>query len=411
MDKRLLLKLADEYGTPLYVYDAGVIRDRYTRFTKAFRKRYPRTKILYAYKANTNLAVCKLLKRLGAGADVVSGGELYIALKKVGLKPKDVFYTSNSKTQGELEFAVKSGVNLNMGNLEEADVIKDLGLRKKPRVSFRVNPAVNPKTHKKIATGLKQSKFGLHVQEGLALEGYSKALDYGFNVVGLHCHIGSQILEIKSFRDATMRMMEFACELKDKLNLKLEFIDLGGGLGIPYRGEKNVIGPEDLAKAVMPVFKDGVKNLGYRPALWMEPGRYLVGESGVMLTRINSVKKTPYKNFVNVDSGFNTLLRPAMYGGYHRIELLNQMEGKKKIRYDVAGNVCESGDILACNRQLPQVKRGDTIAFLDAGAYGYSMASEYNSHPLPAEVLVDVKKAKLIRKREIIKDLLRNQVN
>ncbi|MFH1125757.1 MAG: diaminopimelate decarboxylase, partial [Candidatus Altiarchaeota archaeon] len=215
-------------------------------------------------------------------------------------------------------------------------------------------------------------------------------------IAGIQMHIGSQIQNPGDFTEAAEKLIAFTVELKEKLGIVLDFIDFGGGLGISYQGEKT-LQPEELAKALEPVVKNGLKKLGYQPMLFFEPGRYLVAEAGILLTRVNSVKKTPYKNFVNVDCGFNTLARPAMYDAYHRVSVVGKKGSQET--YDIAGNVCESGDILARERRLPKVKKGDLIAILDAGAYGMSMASTYNSQPLPAEVLVRGRKTGLIRER------------
>lgn len=398
MDDRLLSKLAGEYGTPLYVYDGEVVKKRYLNFKQAFSRVFGKVKVYYAYKANTSLALCSLLKDMGAGADVVSVGELKTALK-VGINPEDVIYTSNSKSAKDLQTAVEAGVTVNVDSLDELETLKEVTAKtgKTARVSSRVNPSVNPKTHPKIATGLRESKFGLHIEGGIAMEAFKKASKMrNVKIVGLHTHIGSQIQEALPFTEAAGRILDFASELKEKLNLRLEFIDLGGGLGIPYHGEKT-LQPEQLAKAIEPAVKNGFKKIGYQPTLILEPGRYLVAESGILLTTVNSVKKTPYRNFINVDSGLNTLIRPALYDAYHQVRVL----GRKgtSMECDIAGNVCESGDILARDRRLPQVKKGDVIAILDAGAYCMSMASNYNSQPLPAEVLVRGKRIDLIRER------------
>lgn len=407
MEKKTLVRLARKHGTPLYVYDEQRIRENLRRYSSAFTKRYSNSKIFYAYKANTNLAVCNILRQEGAGADTVSVGELKTALK-VGLKPSQIIYTSNSKSASDLDAAVKSNVIINVGSQSELKVLEGVSakLRKTAKISFRINPSVNPKTNPKIVTGLKNTKFGLHVEKGMALQAYLAAKRMkNVRVVGVQTHIGSQILQTEAFEDATDRLMQFSKKLADN-NILLDFIDLGGGLGIPYEGGKGMT-PDRLAAKIIPRFKKGVKNLGYAPELWLEPGRYIVGDAGVLLTSVNSVKKTPYKRFVNVDCGFNTLMRPAMYGSYHRVE---KITGKGvKVSYDIAGNVCESGDMLATNRQLPKVAEGDILIIYDAGAYGFSMASEYNSQPLPAEILVSGKRHEVIRERGRIEDLYRRQ--
>jgi diaminopimelate decarboxylase len=398
MDDKLLTRLAGEYATPLYVYDGDLIVERYQRFQSAFSKRLRNVKVCYAYKANSSLAICRMLRDLGAGADVVSSGELKTALK-VGVPARNIIFTSNSKTDEDLATAVAAGVVI---NVDSGDELESLGvitasLKKTALVSFRVNPAINPKTHPKIATGLCDSKFGLHIERNIAFDAYKRARGMkNIAISGVHTHIGSQIENAGDFAIAAKRIFDFAVELKKKLGIALEFIDLGGGLGVPYRGGKT-LEPEALAKSLEPVIKEGNKCLGYEPALMLEPGRYVVAESGVLLVRVNSVKQTPYRKFVNVDAGFNTFIRPVMYDAYHQVRVVGKTGSQET--YDIAGNVCESGDILARDRKLPKARKGDLIAILDAGAYGMSMASTYNSQMLPAEVLVRGGKIDLIRER------------
>ena len=393
-----LIELAKRFGTPLYVYDESRIRENFGEFKAAF----PKARICYAYKANTSLAICSILRQEGAAADVVSEGELRAALK-VGVKPEDIIFTNNAKTREELEFALDSGVIINVDSLDELNLISEIG--KPAKISFRVNPAVDPKTHPKIATGMKDSKFGLHLENDIALEAYKKAKELGIEIAGVQMHIGSQITDMTAFEDAAKKLMDFVLKLKES-GITLKFIDIGGGLGISYTGEKTPK-PKDLAEKILPIIKEYNSNLGYEPELWLEPGRYLVANAGVLLCGVQSVKKTPYKNFVNVDCGFNTLARPVLYDSFHRIKALGKKGNEET--YDIAGNICESGDILGKDRQLPAVEKGDILAILDAGAYGFSMASQYNSRPRPAEVLVREKSTEIIREREIWDDLWRGE--
>ncbi|MFC2154668.1 diaminopimelate decarboxylase [Candidatus Altiarchaeota archaeon] len=406
MDAKLLNEVASQYGTPLYVYDGSVIIERVGRFRSAVAAQYEAVQICYAVKANSNKAILKIIQREGCSCDVVSLGELDAALY-AGFDPSKLIYTSSSKSSFDLEAAVESGVVVNLDNLQELEIISELASRieDNPRVSFRINPDIDAKTHPKISTALKSSKFGVHVKGGQALECYRRAAeDENLVVSGVHVHIGSQVTDLTAFKELGEKIISFVVELKEKLGIELEFIDVGGGLGIPYEGE-DMIGPEDYAKAIIPPIKNGLKKLGYSPELWFEPGRYLVGEAGVLLTKVNTVKTTSSATFLNVDSGFNTLIRPAMYEAHHRFELVGKENRKKSKTYTVAGNLCESGDIFGVERKLPHVERGDLLAILDAGAYGYSMASNYNSIPLPAEILILDGKAHLIRKRQTIEDL------
>lgn len=409
MDTNRLLEIAKEFRTPVYVYDENQVRKNYRVFFSAFRERYKKSRILYAYKANSNLAICSILREEGAGADIVSCGELQAALR-VGVHPENILFTNNSKSEEEIQMALDAGIILNVDSMDELKTLEKISSRsrKTARISFRINPSIDPKTHPKIATGMKESKFGIHIH-GNALKAYKLAEGMkNIEIVGIHMHIGSQIMDLSVFQNAAEKIMEFIAVLNKKLNIQLEFVDLGGGLGVPYHGEE-ALHPEDLARGIVPIVKKFVSEINYEPELWLEPGRYLVGNSGVLLCSVQSVKRTPYKNFINVDCGFNTLLRPAMYDAYHRVQVLNKLDRIPTETYDIAGNVCESGDILAKNRRLPRVEPKDIIAILDTGAYGFSMSSQYNSRPRPAEVLFWEDSVELIRERETEKDLFLHQ--
>ncbi len=406
-----MLKVAEKYGTPVYVYNENRIRRNYREFLLAFKSRYPATKIYYAYKVNTSLAILHILRQEGAYADVVSGGELKTALK-VGLEEREIIFTNNAKTLEEIEMAADSGVIINIDSMDELTRVYEVAKAKGKTipVSFRVNPSIDPKTHPKISTGMKESKFGIHLENDYALKAYQFAAELeNIEIVGVHMHIGSQITVTEPYKEATEKLMMFVKQLKDKLDIRLDFIDLGGGLGIQYGNEKT-ISPDDLADAVVPVLLEWNKKLGYGFELWLEPGRYIVGNAGVLLSQVQSVKETPYKKFINLDCGFNTLLRPAMYGSVHRIENLSKKLGDKQEKYDVVGNICESGDVFAKEITLSKASVGDILAIHDAGAYGFIMGSQYNSRPRPMEVLLWEGSAELIREREEIDDLFRHQI-
>lgn len=401
--------LAVKYGTPLYVYDKATIERRFRALRSAFAARFPKLKIHYAIKANTNLTIVSMLRKEGASAEVVSSGEIVTA-QKLGIPGSDILFTSSSKNPSEIERAVKSDVTLNLDSLDDLEHVDAAAAKagKTARISFRINPGVDPHTIHQINTGISESKFGLHLEEGIAFSAYEKARAMKHvRVVGVHCHIGSQITETSGYELTAKKMLAFVKELKDKLGVTLEWIDLGGGLGIPYHDGETVMSPEDLAKALEPIWKDGLAALGYEPALWLEPGRFFVAQSGFLLVSVNSVKTTPVKTFVNVDAGFNTLMRPAMYQAYHRARVVGRKDDVLEL--DVAGDVCETGDILAAARALPRPRAGDLLVILDAGAYGFSMASEYNARPLPAEVLVDGDAVSVIRKRGTFADLYRGE--
>jgi diaminopimelate decarboxylase len=404
-------RLADTHGTPLYIYDQAHIKGQVKALQAAFAPRFPKLRILYAIKANTNPTVINLLKAEGLGAEVVSQGEIETALK-VGYKGSEIMFTSSSKNPSEIRRSIELGSVLNVDSLNELELVQVEARRQKKqaRISFRVNPGVDPHTIHQINTGIAESKFGLHLQDGIAFKAYEKAKAMQeIKIEGAHCHIGSQITETDGYVLTARKMMGLVKELKEKLGIKLGFLDLGGGLGIPYEDGQTVMSPEDLAKALEPVWKEGVAAAGYEPTLWLEPGRFFVGGSGYLLTRVNTVKETPIKTFVNIDAGFNTLMRPAMYKAFHRVRVIGKTSDPKLV--DIAGDVCETGDILAEARTLPRAVAGDLVVILDAGAYGFSMSSEYNARPLPAEVMVEGDKARVIRRRGTYPELFRNAVS
>jgi diaminopimelate decarboxylase len=401
-------RLAEAHGTPLYVYDQAHIQGQVAALRAAFAPRFPKLRILYALKANTNPVVIGLLRSEGLGAEVVSQGEIETALR-VGYTGPEIMFTSSSKGPGEIRRSIELGTVLNVDSMDELDQVQAEARRQKKqaRISFRINPGVDPHTIHQINTGIAESKFGLHLQGGIAFKAYERASAMPeIRIEGAHCHIGSQITEPEGYLLTARKMMGFVKELKEKLGIQLGFLDLGGGLGIPYQDGQVVMSPEELAKALEPVWKEGVAAAGYEPALWLEPGRFFVGGSGFLVVRVNTVKETPLKTFVNVDAGFNTLMRPAMYQAYHRVRVIGKT--KEPLKVDIAGDVCETGDILAEGRLLPRAQAGDLLVILDAGAYGFSMSSEYNARPLPAELLVEGDAARVIRRRGSIPELFRN---
>ncbi|MHB8800674.1 MAG: diaminopimelate decarboxylase [Thermoanaerobaculia bacterium] len=404
-----LTRLAAEHGTPLYVYDAGTIRENARALRAAFAPRFPRLGLRYALKANTNVEIVRRVLAEGLAPEVVSEGEVRAALR-AGAAGRDVLFTSSSKSPSEIDFALRHDVLLNVDNLDELEQVSSGAIRlgTTARISFRINPGVDPDTLHQINTGIPESKFGVHLDGGDAREAYARARALpGLAITGVHCHIGSQITETAGYEKTARRMLAFVRELKEELGLTLSFVDLGGGLGIPFADGQTVMTPEDLARALKPIWDEEVARLGYEPELWIEPGRYLVAQAGLMIARVNSVKTTPVKTFVNVDAGFNTLMRPALYGAAHRVRVVGR-DGPPML-LDVAGDVCETGDILAEGRLLPRPAAGDLVAFLDAGAYGFVMASEYNARPLPAEVLVDGDDVRVIRRRGTWEELHRSE--
>ncbi len=399
--------LAEELKTPLYVTDEDRIRSRYKEIYGAFSSRGYEVLVKYAYKANTSLAVLKILKLLGAGADVLSEGEIHAAFH-VGVEPGDIIFTGNNKIDEEITLAVDKGITINIDSLHELDRIIRIckGMQRKGKVSFRINPAVSPKTHPHLATGLRESKFGMTPKD--AMEGYRRAQESQYtSIEGIHMHIGSQILDPGVYGEAAERLMELVARLKSELGIDLGFVDVGGGFGIKYSEDDKYVHPSEFADSIFHAIDSGVEEHGLiKPKVFIEPGRFIVGDSTILLTRVNTVKETPLRKFIGVDMGFNTFSRPILYNAYHAVLVANRMNEDAKEVVTIAGNVCESGDLLARDRSLPMIEEGDIIAMLDTGAYGLVMASQYNFRPRPAAVLVSRGQWTQIRKRETFEDLI-----
>jgi len=393
-------KIAREVGTPVYIYSASTIRNHYRVIDRAF-KAIPHI-ICFAVKANSNLSILRLLASEGSGADIVSGGELYRALK-AGIDPDKIVFAGIGKTEEEIRFALESDIL--MFNVESSLELKKINeiassMGRKAPVALRVNPDIDPKTHPYIATGLKKSKFGIDISR--ALEEYETASHLSnIEIVGIHKHIGSQITEVEPFVAAMERIINLAERLEEK-GIKIRYIDAGGGLGIRYK-EEEPPHPEELGQALVPLLKDR----GW--TVIFEPGRVIVGNGGILVTRVLYLKESPVKNFIIVDAGMNDLIRPSLYDAYHEIVHVRKPDGKEIVA-DVVGPICESGDFLAKDRKILCPEPGDYLAVMSAGAYGFTMASNYNSRPRAAEVLVDGDQYRIIRKRETYEDLIRGEV-
>jgi diaminopimelate decarboxylase len=400
------LELAENYETPLYVIDEMRIRENYQRLYQAFSQNYQDFKIFYAAKANTNLAVMRILEQEGSSIDAVSPGEIYTALL-AGFEPERILFTGNNVTTEELKFALDSGVRINLDSVSMLNRLAELPGATGTKISFRVNPMVGAGHHDHCITGGELSKFGIMEEE--AVDVYQLALDQGFRPVGIHSHIGSGILDSEPFLLAVKTLMDVAGRVHSEIGIKFEFIDFGGGLGIPYAPEEAILEIEPFAESIIKLFKDKLYEHEIdNPTMCIEPGRYIVGDASYLLTRVNTIKES-YRKFIGVDAGFNTLLRPTMYNSYHYILVADKPEAKPTQDIDVAGNICESGDLFARSRSLPDVVEGDVLAILNAGAYAFSMASQYNSRPRPAEVLVKDGEVEIIRERETFADLLSKQ--
>lgn len=405
IDSVSTLELAKKFDTPLYVISETRIRENYRRICDALIKNYEKIRIYYSAKANTNISILKILKSEGAYIDTVSPGEVYLALK-AGFSPERILFTGISVRNDELEFLLNENVIINIDSISQLNRLLKISIPK--IISVRINPKIGAGHHYHCITAGKNSKFGLY--ENDALKAYEIAKKAGIEKFGIHMHIGSGILLIKPYILAIEKFLRIARKIHERIKIDFEFIDIGGGLGIPYKPNEKGLNINSFSKKVLSLFKEKVRKyeLG-EPIFCIEPGRYIVGDAAILLTFVNTIKPTKFKNFVGVDAGFNILIRPVMYGSYHHIIVANKMNLRNEGKYDIVGPICESGDILAKNRELPKIEEGDLIAILDAGAYGYSMSSQYNSRLRAAEVLVKNGEYELIRKREDFEDLLRNQ--
>jgi diaminopimelate decarboxylase len=414
-DSAALARAADEFGTPLYVYSAGTILDHYRRLDAALA---PLDHLIcYAAKANSNGAILKLIADAGGGFDIVSGGELFRVLQAGGSANKCTF-AGVGKSREEIEYALAEGVfSFNVESEAELDALdriaRDKGVR--APIALRVNPDVDASTHRYISTGRSENKFGIALDRVAAV--YDKATRLAnIRVHGIQMHIGSQITAAKPFAEAIAKVAPLVRELKQKH--ALGFFSIGGGMGIIYKralesgsgkwwhehdGEESAFSVADYASAIVPPLRE----LGLRVLL--EPGRFLVGNAGVLLTRVRYLKQTANKKFVIVDAGMNDLIRPALYQSYHEIAPVREPATPARELVDVVGPVCESGDFFAQDRELPAMNEGDLVALMSAGAYGFVMTTNYNSRPLPAEVLVNGDRATLIRRRQTMDDLVRDE--
>ncbi len=392
--------LAEQFGTPLYIYSKGAFASNFRSLKEAFKSQGLSPLICYSVKANSNLSVLNALKALGAGFDVVSGGEIFRA-QKIGADPKKVVYAGVGKRREDIEMAIKWGILMfNVESAAELSLINRVAekLKKKVKVALRVNPDVDARTHAYITTAKRENKFGIDLfsaEEIFAGMKQYKSVD----IVGVHLHIGSQITDTRPYSDALKKAKRFIGRITSEYGAKLKYLNIGGGLGIRYKDERPD-SPEKFVKRVANLIKD------IDLKLIIEPGRFIAGNSGIFVSKVIYVKKTPAKNFVVIDGAMNDLIRPSLYGAYHEVKPV-EMNTERKFVCDIVGPICESGDFLAKEREIPVVGEGDLLAAFSAGAYGFVMASNYNSRPMPAEVMVDKDTAYLIRKRQTYNDLVK----
>lgn len=391
--------IAEEVGTPFYLYSHATLTQHFKAFDGAFNGMKHLT--CFSMKSNSNMAILRLFAQMGGGVDIVSGGELYRALRG-GVDPSKIVYSGVGKGASDLEYALESGIL--MFNAESAQEIQKLNeiaqrMGKRARIAIRVNPDVDPKTHPYISTGLKENKFGIDIAEALDQYAVAARLD-GLDVSGVSCHIGSQLTQVSPFVDALRKLKELIERLRE-IGIAIEYLDLGGGLGITYDKE-DPPHPREYAREIQ-------RELGAMDVtLILEPGRVIVGNAGILVTKVLYTKATREKVFFVVDAAMNDLMRPSLYHSYHAIRPVT-IAGRETVRADIVGPICESGDFLAKGRDVEMLEPGELLAVMSAGAYGFSMSSTYNSRPRVSEVMVKGDRFYTIRKREGLEDLIRGE--
>ncbi len=392
--------IANEVGTPFYLYSLNTLENHFRAFQSAFSK--VDHLVCFSAKANSNIAILRIFTRMGAGVDVVSGGELFRAMK-AGARPEKIVYSGVGKRLDEIEYALE--LPILMFNVESSQELVTMDriagkMGTKAPVALRVNPDVDPRTHPYISTGMKKNKFGINIQKSFDEYRLAHTLP-NVRVIGVSCHIGSQLTEVDPFVEAVQRIKELVQNLRAE-GMNIRYLDMGGGLGITYH-EEDPPHPLEYAQAMLNELR------GIDCILILEPGRVIVGNAGILVTEVLYTKAGDEKNFVIVDAAMNDLIRPSLYGSYQRIQPVHRVD-RGEIVADVVGPICESGDFLAKDRKLPKVEQGDLLAVMSAGAYGFSMSSNYNSRPRVAEVLVARDKSYIIRQREDYSDLIQGEL-
>lgn len=405
----LLKELAEEYGTPLYVYSKNQIIENYRLFSGILSGTNQR--VCYALKANANHSILKLLAAEGAGADVVSAGEIHLALK-AGFRPEKIVFAGVGKREDEIEYALQQNIfSFNVESAEELQMISRAAIRlgTKARISLRINPDIDAQSHPYITTGLQSSKFGIEASKAFEVFQYAASLS-SLELIGIHTHIGSQVTKVEPFIATANYVVELVGKLRDA-GIHLTHIDFGGGFGVQYAGavshealpqedgvDGSVPSPAHFLTDVLPILQSA------GCSIWIEPGRSIIANTGVLITRVISLKENSTKKFVIVDAGMNDLLRPSLYQAYHQI-VPTSIDTYEHVKVDVVGPICESSDFFARERLLMKTKAGDYLAVLTTGAYGYVLSSNYNGRPRPAEILVNGDRVRVIRPRETMNDL------
>ncbi|MDD4569841.1 MAG: diaminopimelate decarboxylase [Tepidanaerobacteraceae bacterium] len=410
------IELVKEYGTPLYVIDEDHVRESCRSYRNSLSNLHENSEVIYAGKAFLTMEMCKLIEEEGLGLDVVSGGELYTAIKS-GFPAKRIYFHGNNKSYNELEMAVKYGVGrIIVDNFYELELLKDLAKKqqnKKIKIMLRLTPGIEAHTHDYIKTGQFDSKFGFGMENGHALMALESALSIkGLKLMGFHCHIGSQIFEEEPFKDTADTMLRFAKGARDKYGFETKEIDFGGGFGIKYIEKDKPLTIHNYISVLFKSVKESCQRYNLTiPKILIEPGRAIIGEAGTTLYTIGAIKNIPgIRKYVSVDGGMSDNIRPALYGAKYSAVIANKAGNPLEESVSIAGKCCESGDMLIWDIDLPKIAPGDILAVFSTGAYHYSMASNYNMLPKPAVVFVNNKMARLVVRRQTYEDLLRNEV-
>jgi diaminopimelate decarboxylase len=399
-DGKSISEIAANVKTPFYLYSYEILKSNYYNYVNAFSD--VDLLICYACKANSNIGILRALGKLGSGADILSQGELIRAIK-AGIPPEKIVFNGNGKTKEELEYALDTGVFIfNVDSPAELFTLNEVARTKNiiAKVALRVNPDINPLTHPYVATGLAKSKFGIPIHEAKEVYRIANSLE-NIKILGVHSHIGSQLSKVELYLETLKKILNLIRDLKN-VNIHIEFINLGGGIGIPYHEKDIMPEPKDLAHAIKTLIKGTYK-------LILEPGRSIVGPAGVLVTKVLYQKHTHKKNFLVVDAGMNDLIRPSIYNAYHQILSVVDHRHKEQVTYDIVGPICEEADFLARDRILHRMKQGDLIVVKDAGAYGFSMSSNYNSRLRCPEVMVISDKEYIIRDRDTHEELINKE--
>ncbi len=401
-NKPFLESMVKKYGTPLYLYSGTRIKNNLQRLSKVLNNHLPKNQIYYAVKANNNPHLISFMKSIypNLGCDCSSPGELFVA-NKTGIPPERCLYTGNYESRDDLKTALDSGCHINLDDIQSFHRLAQIQVPQE--ISFRVNPGFGSGRFKEITTGGEKAKFGIPKEK--ITEAYNLALSHGVKSFGLHCFTGSGILDENYFTQLIRTVLEISTMVESECKIHLKYISIGGGYGIPYKENEPILNIDRVFKNIANEFYSVYdKELG--PRFCVEPGKYLVGDAGILIAQVTGVKKS-YKTFVGLDAGMETLMRPVLYGAHHRIYKVGQLQENNQT-VDITGRICENTDRLAVDRPFPEIDEGELVAIMDVGAYGYSMAHQFNTRPRPAEILLDDDNVLLIRKRETIEEIFKD---